>query len=79
MTVCVWVGQSAHRSIILSKPVRKRQSKEEREQRDILLPSMHVLVSVYYYPLLFIVRLHHSKQSCSTEGTDARRTVVNGI
>lgn len=38
------VGQ--HTVIILCKPVCKRQRKEEREQRDNLLLSMHVLESV---------------------------------
>lgn len=37
-----------------------------------------VRVCVHYYPLLLIVGLHHSKQSCSTEGTDAGGTVGSG-
>lgn len=66
---CVSGFVSQHiKSIILSKQVCKRQGKEEREQKDI------ILLTITRYCLL---------SACATEsrivlGTDARRTVGNG-
>lgn len=62
-----------------------KQSREEIEQRDVILLFVNAFVSVSVclcvcvcYPLLLIVGLYHSQHSCSAEGTDARRTVGNG-
>lgn len=63
---CVSGLVSQHTEVSFCPNQCVKDSKEEREQRDILLLSMHVLVCVHYNPLLFIVSLHHSKQSCST-------------
>lgn len=84
--LCKWVGHVANRSIFLSNAVCKRQSKEGREQKGVILLFARMYVSVWApvcvcvrcYSLLFIVGWYHSKQTCSTVGSDAKRTVGNG-
>lgn len=70
-------GQAGRPTEVSFSPVVKRQSKEEREQRNIILLSpVHVLVCVLLPS--FVYCQPHSKRRCSTEGTDARRRVAIG-
>lgn len=45
--MCKWVGHVANRSIFLSNAVCKRQSKEGREQKGVILLFARMYVSVW--------------------------------